>query len=437
MSIKTGSSMFRTELSNATPKQAKEKPAALKRIKYKRKFTIEQKLKFVELLNKNTVYAVSKIYGIDRKTLRVWKKKKNLLVRHADNQKYRLDGAGRHNILSADKQKEILAWIKTKRMKGEPVSSGDFVAYARTNFPELKYKTTKQMKYWCRKFLNTQKLFTTRISASNECYSDCDNRDFNHSSMIEFLKDVECKRKLLSINDEGSLNCVIKADEIEIGLENFYKENLYKTDCEMRKLSLEKRQKIWVILGVTPRGDKLPPLIVFKGDPKKAFEKSVPELTIFDRSFVYSYFQKNGSIDCVIFRNWIENVFLNYERVEAKKKCLLLMDKTDNHLSESMVSFYKQKMVIGALIPYELSSEIVELKYHENLKNAFFKRSQNFILYNPDKAIDKHDDLPYGKIIELVNDIWYDDSVIRKEIISYYFKKYFIIVKKSDSGLNL
>lgn len=52
-----------------------------------------------------------------------------------------------------------------------------------------------------------------------------------------------------------------------------------------------------------------------------------------------------------IFINWIKFVFLNYQKLEAKEPCLLILDKTPSHLNEKVIQFLNDNNIKRIFIP--------------------------------------------------------------------------------------
>jgi len=76
---------------------------------------------------------------------------------------------------------------------------------------------------------------------------------------------------------------------------------------------------------------KLAPLIIFKGQKNKIIEKQLNNLDIVKNEKLFVVYQNNTWCDCEICINWLTNIYEEYVLLEAKKNCILILDKAPSH----------------------------------------------------------------------------------------------------------
>lgn len=98
------------------------------------------------------------------------------------------------------------------------------------------------------------------------------------------------------------------------------------------------RYRVSVILAVVGSGFKLPPLLILKGEPKKTIEKELRGLLYVREKSKFIYCQSDGWCTSYIFKEWIKEIFLPYEK-EYGNKCLLILDKASGISQRNLYLF--------------------------------------------------------------------------------------------------
>ena len=81
--------------------------------------------------------------------------------------------------------------------------------------------------------------------------------------------------------------------------------------------------RISIILSILANGDKLPPLILFKGKPGKIFETRLSKHIDCINGKIFVKTQDNSWVDKDIFKFWLNNVWLKYNIFHSKKNLFL------------------------------------------------------------------------------------------------------------------
>ena len=122
-----------------------------------RKYTIEEKLRCIEFAEKNGIKNVSKLTGIDRKSLREWVKQRNKL-KNIENKgkKFRLPGGGA-KPKTLMHEKHLINFIDGCIKKNINVDANLIINELCRIAPEMKNKTQKALRSWCYRFLKRNK----------------------------------------------------------------------------------------------------------------------------------------------------------------------------------------------------------------------------------------------------------------------------------------
>ena len=118
-----------------------------------RKYTIEDKLKCVELADEIGYRQVSEITGIDRKSLREWSKKRNELLKIINKDTtFRLPGGGAKPKTLAQ-EKNIVNFVEQCIKVGIKIDSSLVINELCRINPEMLKKTRRALRKWSYRFL--------------------------------------------------------------------------------------------------------------------------------------------------------------------------------------------------------------------------------------------------------------------------------------------
>lgn len=131
-----------------------------------KKYSIEYKLKVLKLIDLGvSLHKINENLGIDRKTLRDWKDKKNqsLEIKNKDKRFRCKRTTGLTTFFPEDDEIIIKNWIISCRKKYVPVSTKSLVCYAGNINPTFKAKSLKVQLRWSYRFLRRHGFSIRRI----------------------------------------------------------------------------------------------------------------------------------------------------------------------------------------------------------------------------------------------------------------------------------
>ena len=122
-----------------------------------RKYSIEDKLKCLELVEEIGYQKVSEMTGIDRKSLKEWEKKKKQLQSMDNKEKsFRLPGGGA-KPKTAEKEQQIVKFIEDCLQIGIKVDTALIINELCRIYPEMLEKSRRTLRKWCYRFLKRHK----------------------------------------------------------------------------------------------------------------------------------------------------------------------------------------------------------------------------------------------------------------------------------------
>ena len=117
------------------------------------KYSITDKLKYVELANKIGISKVSNLTGIDRKSIKEWMKKKEKLMSIKDKEiKYRLPGGGAKSQMK-NKEHHLIYFILVCKKVGIKITPKIVMQEFLRIQPSYYKKSIDSLKNWCYRFL--------------------------------------------------------------------------------------------------------------------------------------------------------------------------------------------------------------------------------------------------------------------------------------------
>lgn len=237
----------------------------------KNKYSIEEKLSILEEAKGKSLHSIAKKYGIDRKSIRDWSNQEEQLKEQLNYKKYRITGGGAKSQLSKENELDIVNWIIQTRKIELPVTSTLVMKYILKIAPELKDKTNKALICLTYRLLQKYNFVLRRVSHIGQRLPlDYENK------ITVFLKDTISKRKELNI-EEKNLHLLLNTDEIPVFFDAPFDSTIDqkgKKDIKIQTAGYEK-ERISVILACNAIGEKIPPLVIFKGVPGKRIEKDL------------------------------------------------------------------------------------------------------------------------------------------------------------------
>lgn len=382
--------------------------------KYK-KYSIEQKLFFIELMKSMSIHRISKRYGMDRKSLREWRSNKKILLKQLDKNKYRIKGNGMKPSLSDNEENKVIDFINNCKKKKIQLTISKLAEYAQDTFSLFRNKKDKTVYNWATRFLQRHQL-TLQPDEDEETDSDCALTESNHQKLIdEFHINLNDKLDELRIFDQSQRNLIISNEILSICLELPYKQNVNS------KGNLKKTISFVLILTCTASGEKLAPMIIFddkgkvkysaKSKPDKSSNIYCTNLDIFKSSFM---------------KDWIECVYYKYEE-NMKQKCLLISSRK-NFAEDNIKSYFEELNVEHVFVPNALCSVLLPIDSEINaiIEKEISKKISDFL---ENKNSEEKIDITNEDIIDWILDIWHNDSLISQEKMVKCFDKIGLLLK--------
>ena len=123
-----------------------------------KKYSIEEKLYYVNLSSKIGLHKTSLISGIDRKSLREWSKNKNKLEKIINKQtKYRLPGGGAKSKTN-NLENHLIYFILCCKKVGMRITSNLVINELLRIAPSNYEKTIGALRNWCYRFFKRSQI---------------------------------------------------------------------------------------------------------------------------------------------------------------------------------------------------------------------------------------------------------------------------------------
>ena len=393
-------------------------------------YTIAEKLKAIEIAEKNSNHFVEENFGIDRKNVRRWRNQKNDLIEAENKKKKKLPGGGRKAYLNIDEESKLINRIKENRNLGIAITSHSVLLFIQKLKPEFAKKNNHTQKELVYRFLHRNGFSFRRPSHIGQPLPS------NYADLfLTFQKKVILSKKNLLI-DDNSFDRIINVDETPLYMEmpaNTTIEKKGTNNIEVCTFGGEK-VRISLILGVSGNGYKLPPVLIFKAKKDGRLEKTLNELELVKQKKIYIYCQENAWSDYDIFKKWIDKIYLDYQDKVIKNTCLLILDKAPSHCCSTIIEYLNNKNIKRIFIPGGLTRKLqpLDIAVNKPFKDHIKKNFAQYEIDNNNNIITNHHAKVDRKIIvDWVCDIWYNK--IEPKIIINGFKKTGITAKNDGS----
>ena len=193
------------------------------------------------------------------------------------------------------------------------------------------------------------------------------------------------------------------------------------------------RKRFSLMLTIGDKGQKLPPVIVFKGEKNATHQKRLQSYADSKKYMSFILCQSSGWADHEVFIFWLENVFFNNKIIPNRIHKLLILDRATTHYEENLVEKFKKFNASYILIPPGLTRFMQPL---DCSVNGPFKKA--LIHWDVEYRIDhKNTKKPsYNDLIDAVLENCYSEDKITAEIIFNSFKITGISVALDESEKN-
>ena len=253
-----------------------------------------------------------------------------------------------------------------------------------------------------------------------------------------FIHMIIIKRFNLNIKD-NELNRIINIDENVVYYESPNTKIVEFNDNKEIIINPEGNgnKRISVLLSICGDGSKLPPFCIFQDENKKGIEYILQNNVLVRNKSLFAITQNKPWCDTDIFLEWYEKIFLFYEKVIIRKKCLLILDKSPSHFNKDIIDKFNENETCYVFIPGGLSRYLqpLDICVNEPFKDALIRE---YLLY---KKMYKNNNLNFYKspqesredIIRIINHIWWESEDISSKEIKDGFHKGGITLKDDRS----
>ena len=165
------------------------------------------------------------------------------------------------------------------------------------------------------------------------------------------------------IGDYDNYQNLFNMDETPIWFEMVSKTTVEKIGEKSVNVTTfgSERSRISLILSICANGQKLPPLVVFKGKKNGNIEKRLRKYVLNKKEKIFVACQENSWADKEIFFYWLEEIFFNNKINSNETKKILIMDRATTHYDENLKNWFKKFKSYFILIPPGLTRYIQPL----------------------------------------------------------------------------
>ena len=121
------------------------------------------------------------------------------------------------------------------------------------------------------------------------------------------------------------------------------------------------KTRLTLILCISSKGQKLPPLVIFKGVKDAIKEKKLKEYINYKKYKIFALCKENAWADKEIYFYWLENVFFNNKIISNSSKKILILDRATTHYDNNIIEKFNKFNSTFLLIPPGLTRYIQPL----------------------------------------------------------------------------
>ena len=397
-----------------------------KKVKNQRKnYTIYEIKVVLDYYNKNgNIRETARFFNIPKSTVSGWVQRKDEYISSiGKNDKCRLQPGDRKSE-SVEFDEVLNEYIKEARSNDIAITSSEVIAKAIELMPDFKNKTYNALHIWFKRFrkrysYSIRKI--TKIAQNMPKYFMEDLRNY----IYQAIKDN------IEFNLDNKSIIIGNVDETPISLEpitNTILEKIGEKTIKIRTFGKSK-QRISCILCILSNGERLPPMLVFKGVPDGTLENRLKKITDVKNNKIFISCQKNSWVDASTFIKWLNSIWFKSYSFKPKEGTILYYDKAPSHLTEEVINLFAKYNCFYRLIPAGLTSycQPLDISINKPFKDLLKLKYREFCISNKNIIKPTPEDM-----VNWVSSIWYSDK-INNESISYSFKKGGIILSNDGS----
>jgi hypothetical protein len=248
-------------------------------------------------------------------------------------------GGNPHWPLLEDRVNEF---ISSERIKGKGISTTQIILHAKVFAKEMGIEDFKGTPSWCCRFMKRNNLVIRSVtSLAQSLPEDWRNKV---ASFREYVKD--------NINDVLPLHFG-NMDEVPVSFDMPRSRTVETKGVKEVRLSTTGHEKsnFTVILAITAKGGKLPPMVIFK-------RKTIPKENF--PTNIHIEANEKGWVNEEIMKNWIDKVWKRRPASFFKPSSLLIFDSCRAHITENVKKYVERESKL-AVIPGGLTPKLQPL----------------------------------------------------------------------------
>ena len=316
------------------------------------------------------------------------------------------------------------------RKLGIALNSTQIILKAIELFKDFEDKNYNALLSWYYSFLKRNHYSIRHITHSGQKLKD-DSKE----ELIKFLNIIYKIRLEYNINEIYEM--IINMDEIPICFEMTGKTTVEKTgtkNVEVKTFSTG-LIRISLFLAIKANGNKLKPLLVFKGKFNSNKQNKLNKIDLVANKNIYVVFQENSWVTNEIFNYWLDNILFPYGRfINRESFKSSTMDRATTHFENNLSEKLEKEKWKYSLIPSDLTRycQPLDISINYPMKEYLhqFDTLYRIKILNRIKPSEE-------EIIKEVFNIWNDPNKITGDMIFRSFKKTGISVKLDNSERGL
>ena len=369
-----------------------------------------EKYKSIKLSDPNRgIRSIASELNVPRSCLQDWCNKYKCFKDKVDlENKYRLEGAGR-NPESITVDDVLIKWVSLMRRLGIALSTNEIIIKLMELDKKQINKGFRVLQIWSLSFLKKFSFCIRRSSVVGQKLKENNREAYNNFfgtlfSLRKNLGESEGYGNIFNMDEIPIyLNLVSKNEVVQIG-ERYV--NTIKQYSEGIKIS--------VMLCVSALGDKLPPLVLFRGKNNEYTENVLRKLTSSKKHEIYALCCEENWGDRQAYIFWLKNIFFPYKLNDEKYQKILVLDRGVTEYEDDFINWFNKNNSKYVLIPPGLTKVVqpLDMSITDKFRRRMLYWDVDFKLNN--QYIRRQTE---EEIIDQVLDIWYDDNFITREEI--------------------
>ena len=344
----------------------------------------------------NNVKATARKYAVDAKSIRRWKAVVHEIAPHARREqltrndivkyyKKKTLHKGAPGKMTREQKAHLLEFYETRRRTGMPVTVSLMTMELLRLDPTLDVIAFDLLRFRVHRFLISQLIVFRHTTHKAQ------NHSYNQAVIDDY---VSYTRREIAINNYRP-DVVVNMDETNVDFDMVSATTLDEKGARSVSVkSTGSTQRCTVILAVTARGVKLPPLCIFKGvdnDRSRIKAEFTNPRLEYPQDLVYAVQEKAWN-DASTMRKWIELVWRRFCEERGLPNYLILDEFSVHMMSQTMHEIQSCGTQVG-YIPagYTGAVQVLDKGVNKLFKDKLRFEYLQWMVANPDRKPKCHD----------------------------------------------